>query len=157
MDSNNGSGNKQIWVVLAVLIVIAIIVGGGALVAKGGDDESTEPSTSQSGNTSTKIDNSATYKDGTYTADSNFSTPGGRDNIALTLTIKDGVIADTSAKTMPPDNESVQFDQDFLDAYKKFVVGKSLSQVQVSRVAGASLTTQGFNNALEQIANQAKV
>jgi uncharacterized protein with FMN-binding domain len=163
MDASNGSKNKQLWAGLVVLVVIALIVGGGAIAAKRGDDESSEPTSAQltdtsatTSSTTASVNSTATYKDGTYTASGSYNTPGGRDAISLHVIIKNGIVSTTSAQTTPPDRESEQFDQNFIDAYKNFVVGKSLGQVQVNRVAGASLTTQGFNNALQQIANQAK-
>ena len=160
MNSTEGS-KKQIIAGLVVLVVIALIVGGTTLANKKSDDMATEPTSAvvannTSASTETAATSTASFKDGTYTAKGGYNTPGGRNSIDLSITIKNGAISASSASTNAPDRESELYDQMFLDAYKNYVLGKSVGSVNVSRVAGASLTTQGFNNALEQIANQAQ-
>jgi len=52
------------------------------------------------------------------------------------------------------DRQSARYQQDFDSEYKQFVVGKSIDEVNISRVAGASLTTDAFMEAINQIKNE---
>lgn len=102
----------------------------------------------------TKI--SSVYKDGTYTVAGNYISPGGAEEIDVTLTIANDVITDSNLEPKATLQASVKFQNQFAQAYKTQVVGKKLSELSLSKVAGASLTTQGFNNALEKIKAQSK-
>lgn len=145
--------NHKLLTALAVLIVIVVIV---SYFVATGKDESTESSSNTSSQTATTATKATTLTDGTYSASSSFSTPGGADAIKLSLTIKDGVVTNATATTVTDDNTSRSYDDRFLDAYKEVVVGKKVSDLNLSRVAGASLTTQGFNDALQKIETEAE-
>lgn len=95
------------------------------------------------------------YKDGTYSASSSYYVPHGGESIKVTLMLKNGVIADSSIVNSENNPESAQFQEQFASEYKSSVVGKNISSVQLSYVAGASDTTQAFDDALQQIMNQA--
>lgn len=97
------------------------------------------------------------YKDGTYSATGTYLSPGGRESIQLTVTIKDGVIASTAIKNNATDLEAKEHQELFSGHYKELIVGKKISEVEsLSRVAGSSLTSNGFNNALSQIKDDAR-
>jgi len=99
----------------------------------------------------------STYKDGTYTATGSYISPGGVESLDLTVTIKDGVITDTSLINHPTEQEAAQHQQLFADHYKALIVGKKINDVaSLSRVAGSSLTSNGFNDALDSIKNDAR-
>ena len=66
------------------------------------------------------------------------------------------VISTTSAKPGASNRESAAYEADFIDAYPVYVIGKNISTLNLSRVAGASLTSRGFNNAISKIRVQAK-
>lgn len=158
MDESSGN-KKQIIAVLAVLIVIVAIVGGA--VALGGKNNehdrshaSTTSATSQA-SSETQADANATYKDGEYEATGDYTSPGGSQEITVSVTVKDGVITDTSAQEGATDSESREHQEEFIDSYKTQVVGKKLSEISLSRVSGSSLTSQGFNDAIQQIRDQA--
>jgi uncharacterized protein with FMN-binding domain len=149
---------RQIIATLAVLIVIVAIVG--AVAATTGDDTNssgsmTTPTTTTS-QTETTSDPDATYKDGTYTATGGYNSPGGSETISVTVTIAGNEITDTSATSGATNTEAEQYQEDFINAYAELVIGKSINDVELSRVAGASLTSIGSNNALEQIKSQAE-
>ena len=99
---------------------------------------------------------SAGYKDGTYTLESDYTSPGGAQSIKVSLTLKDGFITDSTVTPEATDLESKEHESDFVSAYKQYVTGKSISGLKLSRVAGASLTTQAFNNAVTKIAASAQ-
>lgn len=107
----------------------------------------TSPSTSTSG---------SGFNDGTYTATSDYLVPDGQQSIEVSLTLKGGAISNVSVQNSENDPTSALFQQNFASAIKSQVVGKKISGLQLSVVAGASDTTQGFENALSQIANKAQ-
>lgn len=114
---------------------------------------------SQSQNTTTQTTpttNTSPYKDGTYTATGKYISPGGAQAIKVTLTIKDGVVNSTSAVNNASDEESQKYEDKFIAAYKTYVVGKSIDSLTLGKIAGASLTPKGFNDAVNQIKSQAK-
>lgn len=99
---------------------------------------------------------SSVYNDGTYSATGSYMSPGGRDQITITLTIKNDIITDTSASSGAGDRTSERYEDKFINNYKQYVVGKNIAQVYLTRVSGSSLTPKGFNDALAQIKSQAK-
>ena len=96
------------------------------------------------------------YKDGSYTAKGGYFTPGGRGSIALNVTIKANIITDVSIEMGAAGGDSIQYQDAFGASYKDSVVSKNVNDVSLSRVAGASLTSDGFNTVLEQIKSDAK-
>ncbi|MDB5170224.1 MAG: hypothetical protein JWN82_620 [Candidatus Saccharibacteria bacterium] len=154
MEESSGH-KKQIIVTLAVLIVIVAIVAA-AMVAGNKDDTQNSGSSNTSAMTAT-VDPSATYTDGTYEATGDYVSPGGNEEITISVTLKDNVVTDTSAINGATDTEAKQHQDDFIGGYKSLVVGKNINEVKLSRVSGSSLTSQGFNDAIQQIRNKAEV
>ncbi len=156
MEESSGH-KKQIIATLAVLIVIAVIVAGAVIAGKGNDSQNNSGDTASTSSTNQAADPSATYKDGTYEATGDYVSPGGNEEITVSVTLKDNVITNTSATNGANDAEAKQHQQDFIDGYKSQVVGKNINDVHLSRVSGSSLTSQGFNDAIQQIRDQAEV
>jgi len=146
---------------LIVIVLVGIVVTATIVInAQSSSDSSTSiPATTQAAQTassSTPTGTATNYKDGTYSATGSYSTPGGRESIGLTVTIANGVITSTSLDVNSRSGESRSYQRDFAAGYKSLVVGKNVNDVSLSRVAGASLTTNGFETALEQIKSDAK-
>lgn len=99
----------------------------------------------------------STYKDGTYSADGSYNSPGGPDSISVTLTLKNDVVTDVSVAPNPGDRTSARYQDMFVSGYKQYVIGKDITSLNLGKVSGSSLTPIGFNNALAQIKAQAKV
>lgn len=137
-----------IIIVLVGIVVTAVVVANQAKKSNG-----TESSTSaQMGtNTAANADTSKTYKDGTYTEPGRYVSPNGAESIEVTVTLANNIITSADVKGDATDGESQEHQQDFISAYKSFVVGKNINQVSLSRIAGSSLTTNGFNSALDLI------
>jgi len=154
---------RKIHPALAALIVIVLvgIVATAVIVInmdKGTDTETTQTTETtpvSDANTDTDAVTSS-YKDGTYSATGSYSSPGGRESIKLTVTIKDGVIVSTSLDEKASNGEAKEYQDDFDNGYKTLVVGKNINEVSLSRVAGSSLTSNGFNDALDEIKSDAK-
>jgi uncharacterized protein with FMN-binding domain len=98
----------------------------------------------------------SSYKDGTFSAIQSYNVPHGNESVTLGMTLKNGIIIATSLENSETDHESAAYQEDFASEYKSYVVGKSISGLNVDIIAGASDTTEGFNEALSQIAAQAK-
>lgn len=97
------------------------------------------------------------YKDGTYEVMGNYQSPGGSEQIDVKLTLQNDVISDITVVPQATRSMSQHFQQLFTDNYKLLVIGKKIDSVQLDTVSGSSLTPKGFNDALSQIKQQAKV
>lgn len=157
--------------IIAVVVIIALIgfVTGAVLLTRNSEPETsqtTQPSTStpvDSSEAVTPSDNSgasavvgAEYTNGTYSATGSYSTPGGRESVGLTVTIDGGIITKVDLQQNAKSSDSKQFQSRFASGYEELVVGKKISDVSLSRVAGSSLTSSGFNDAIEQIRTDAE-
>lgn len=96
------------------------------------------------------------YKNGTYSATGSYMSPGGEDQISVTLTLKNDTITDVSVTPAAGDRTSERYQNRFISGYKQYVIGKNIADVQLTAVSGSSLTPIGFNDALAQIKAQAK-
>lgn len=122
-----------------------------------GSSSSTSGSTGSSSSSSASSGSSTSgYKDGTYTASSSYYVPHGNESIQVSVTISNGVITSSSVTNSEGDPTSAYFQQDFASSYKSYVVGQKIADLQLGVIAGASDTTQGFNDALSQIQSQAQ-
>jgi uncharacterized protein with FMN-binding domain len=150
--------NKKVVAVLAVLLVtVLVVVGVKAFKPKTSDAMNADGGANTPASTASTGTSAAAYKDGTYTADGDYRSPGGAESIKVQLTIKNNAVVGSSVTSeVATDDEAQEFQSDFIGGYKNLVVGKNVNDIRVSRVSGSSLTSEGFNNALEQIKNQAK-
>lgn len=149
---------------LVGLIVVVLLVAATAAVVvftSSGDKPKTTSSTqptsisSPSASTSTTASD-ASYKDGSYDATGNYQTPGGSESIGVKVTFTNGVITDAEVTQEGRTNEAQEYQAAFASAFKSQVIGKKIGDVSLSRVAGSSLTPNGFNDALSDIESQAQ-
>ncbi|MGN6220513.1 MAG: FMN-binding protein [Microbacterium sp.] len=96
-----------------------------------------------------------TYADGTYTAEGTYATPESLETISVTVTLQDDVITDVEVTGNPQKRESEEYQSKFIGGIAAAVVGQSIDDIRVSRVAGSSLTSGGFNDAIETIKSEA--
>jgi hypothetical protein len=96
------------------------------------------------------------YTDGTYSATGSYMSPGGEDQISVTLTLAHDIITNVSATEGAGDGTSRRYQNAFLSGYKQYVIGQNIANVNLTRVSGSSLTPIGFDDALAQIKAQAK-
>jgi uncharacterized protein with FMN-binding domain len=95
------------------------------------------------------------YTDGSYTADGSYQAPSGTETITVTLTLSDDAVTAVAVKGHATDPEAVEFQEKFASGIQAAVVGKKVDEINVSRVAGSSLTSSGFNTALASIKSDA--
>lgn len=99
---------------------------------------------------------SSTFKDGVYTSKVTYLNPIKNEYaLDVSLTVKDNLVTAT-AVTYSQGAEKDPNAQRFEGAYKTEVLGKSLENISLSRVGGASLTTNAFNEALIEIKTKAQ-
>ena len=97
----------------------------------------------------------AGYKDGTYSADGNYKSPNGTETVGVQLTLAGGTVSAVEITEHPSNPNTRKFQGQFAGGIADQVVGKSLDEINVSKVAGSSLTSGGFNQAVEAIKAQA--
>ena len=99
---------------------------------------------------------SASYKDGTFSADGNYVSPNGTETVGVTLTLAGGTVSDVQITQHPSNPNTRKFQGEFAGGIQSQIVGKSLNEIKVSKVAGSSLTSGGFNQAVEKIKSEAQ-
>lgn len=95
------------------------------------------------------------YLDGIYSADGRYTSPAGIQAIGVALELQNGHIAWISVTPRTYIGEPGEFQGQFAAGVPMEVVGKDIDDVDVSRVAGSSLTSAGFNQALALIKDEA--
>ena len=99
----------------------------------------------------------ATYTAGDYSAEGSYSTPGGQEKLKVDLTLDaDGTITALEVTPEGKSPNSKVFQGKFSSGISDVAVGKSISTLSVDKVAGSSLSSGGFNAALDDIAGQAQ-
>lgn len=156
---------------------VAAIILTGLSACSGGDATTTTPAPSQPSETATdQADSGATDSPasdtgdeatedssaenngsgtGTFTATGDYRSPGGSQQVEVSVTLDDGTITAVEVTPHASDPTSAAFQEDFAANVADQVVGKPISEAKVSKVSGSSLTSQGFNAALDQIAAEA--
>jgi uncharacterized protein with FMN-binding domain len=138
---------------------IAVIGGLAGCSSAGADAEGTAAtSTPAAGSTSESSSGAAgsgadasALKDGTYTEDGSYNSPGGQESITVKLTLAGGVVENVDVTSNATNPNSKKYQGEFVDGIDDVVVGKSITDLNVSKVAGSSLTSGGFNDAIDKI------
>lgn len=170
-DTTNGmpNNNKHSMNLIVIgLITIAIIGAGLYLFRKNSKpalevqvaETNMKAETPTSMPTQPQVTNEmvkTSYKNGSYSVTGDYVSPGGPEEIGVTLTLTDGVISAVSVEPKATRPKSQNFQKQFADNYKPLVIGKNIDEVNLTKVAGSSLTPKGFDDALEKIKTQAKV
>jgi hypothetical protein len=113
----------------------------------------TAPSTpsADSGSTADAGASGSTYTDGDYEATGNYISPNGKEEIDVSVTLAGDVITAVTVTPEATNPTAIQYQTQFADGIAALVVGKDIDDIDVSRVAGSSLTSGGFNEAIEAI------
>lgn len=159
METSNSPNKALIGIIVVVLIAA---VATAVIVLSANDSTQGEPSNSETASVSpsaTPPESStatSSFKDGTYSATGSYQTPGGQESIGVTVTLAGGTITDASVNQEGKTGEAQEYQSKFASGFKTQVVGKKIDEVSLTRVAGSSLTSNGFNNAIDDIETQAK-
>ena len=63
----------------------------------------------------------------------------------MELTLAGGAVSDVKITPHPSNPNTKKFQGEFAGGIKSQIVGKKLDEIKVSKVAGSSLTSGGFN------------
>ncbi|QKJ19020.1 FMN-binding protein [Microbacterium hominis] len=138
--------------VLGVAGVFALAGCAGA-AAEQDTEDSTGASTDSGADAGTA--STGAYADGTYTAEGSYATPESVETISVTVTLEADVITAVEVTGDPQKRESQQYQGQFIGGISDAVVGQDIDEISVSRVAGSSLTSGGFNEAIATIKAEA--
>ncbi len=164
MDESANGMNKALIGIIVVIVLVAVSTAVVVVAGNVQEDSASGPasetisnsqSTGAPASSGTNQPNGS-YKDGSYTANGGYITPGGSESIDVTLTLSDGVVTAASIEQNAITNEAKQFQSQFESGFESEVVGKNIDEVNLSRVAGSSLTPVGFNDAIQDIKADAR-
>lgn len=164
MEEQKGP-NKMIVGIVVVAVIAAAATGviiwssrdnGQQTVSDDTNRTAQQPTSGSANSGNMSSMHSSEYKDGTYTTEGKYLTPGGQESIDVKVTLVDGTITNAVVTQKPISREAHTYQAAFVSGYKSQVVGKKIDDVSLSRVAGSSLTPNGFNSALDTIKTQAE-
>jgi uncharacterized protein with FMN-binding domain len=93
----------------------------------------------------------ASYSDGTYEASGAYQSPAGSEKITVTLTLENDTVTDVEVTLNPSNPTTANYQGQFADGVDALVVGEDIDSLDVTVVAGSSLTGNGFREALTAI------
>ena len=136
--------------VIAGLALVGALAGCASTPADSGPDpdavDPAPPAETDGGSTGT-----GDYADGTYTETGQYTAPSGTESVTVTITLADNAVTAVEVVGDATDPEAKLHQQQFSDGIGAIVVGKNIDELQVDRVGGSSLTSGGFNAAVEAI------
>jgi uncharacterized protein with FMN-binding domain len=145
----------------ALVGVAGMLTLAGCATEPASSEDGTAPTSESSSSSDASTDSSAdssaggAYADGTYTAEGSYQTPESVESVEVTLTLEGDVITAVEVTGDPQARESQQYQSQFIGGIAEAVVGENLDDIDVDRVAGSSLTSGGFNEAVEEIKSEA--
>ena len=95
------------------------------------------------------------YADGTYTATGSYESPAGPETVGVSITLEDGMVMGVEVTPEATNPASQKFQTQFASGVADVVMGKPIEGLTVDTVSGSSLTPEGFNAALVEIAADA--
>ena len=138
---------------------LAAALAGCSTPTTGGTDTGTDPgsNTGSDSGVDESADTSAEYTEGSYTAEGNYTSPAGPSKVTVEITIQNDSIAAVTVTPLATDPTSKGFQTQFADGIADVIIGRDIDILDVSRVGGSSLTSGGFNDAIEKIKAEALV
>ncbi len=121
-----------------------------------GGQAATGTPTSAASSTAVASTGGSTYKDGTYSSDGTYTSPNGQETVGVELTLAADKVSAVNITVHPSNPNTKKFQGEFASGIAAQIVGKDIDDLNVSKVAGSSLTSGGFNEAVEQIKSKAK-
>ncbi|RZS53507.1 hypothetical protein EV141_2457 [Microcella putealis] len=106
---------------------------------------------SGSESTNPPVEAGGDYADGTYSASGTYISPNGTETVDVEVTIEGNTITAVTVDPNPTNPTTSRYQTMFAGGIEAEVVGKAVDEVEVTRVAGSSLTGGGFTDALNAI------
>ena len=146
--------SKPTIAVLAGLTLAGSLAGCAATTEADPTEESTSEATAPVTETPEEAADT-TYTDGTYTDTGSYTAPSGTETIEVTITLKDDTIESVQVVGEATDPQAKLHQGEFINGIAGVVVGKNIDEIQVDKVGGSSLTSAGFNAAVDAIKAEA--
>jgi uncharacterized protein with FMN-binding domain len=138
----------------AGLLAVGLAGCSAADAAQGSSAASSAPSTAAA--SSGADAGSTSFKDGTYTELGRYTSPGGPSAVDVTLTLQGGVVKAVKVVPKAENPTAAGYESQFASGVGAKVVGKRITELDVTVVSGSSLTSRGFDAAVEAIQAKAK-
>jgi hypothetical protein len=97
----------------------------------------------------------ASYRDGSYRADGAYQSPAGGESIIVVLQLENDIVTDVDIGLYPTSATSSTYQAQFASGIGDLVIGHDIDTLDVTVVAGSSLTSTGFREALTTIKGEA--
>lgn len=156
------AAKKTTFAALTGLTLVGSLAGCSAADADGSTATTSPESESTSSPAATDSTDAAAgsgtsdYQDGSYTADGSYQSPNGTESITVTVTLADDTVTAVDVVSNAESANSKRYQAEFISGIAAEVVGKDIDSLKVSKVAGSSLTSGGFNAAIDTIKTEAK-
>ncbi|WP_217978587.1 hypothetical protein [Terribacillus saccharophilus] len=147
--------SKRVIVTMMTGISISIVMTSCQAKEDTAVERSRSTSNAGVSNSRSTISKDSVYADGTYKATGQYgSLPS---SITVTATLVDNAINEVKVTPHATNPTSLDLQRRFANAVPAVVVGKRIDEVKVGRLAGSSHTPDGFNDAIQQIKEQARI
>jgi len=93
----------------------------------------------------------ASYRDGSFQANGTYQSPNGSENIIVVLELENDIVTDVEIIINPNNPTTADYQGQFADGIGEIVIGEDIDTLDVTVVAGSSLTSNGFREALTTI------
>lgn len=150
-------GNNKL-VIVGIIVALVAFAGLGVFAYSQTKTPNASPTKIVEENTnqdSGRVTSATEYKNGVFTAEGEYLSPGGPERVKVTVTINEDTVSEVEVVSLAKHPTSKIKQADFIANYKPMVVGKNINEIELTKVSGSSLTPKGFNNALDQIKSQA--
>lgn len=97
----------------------------------------------------------ASYRDGTYQANGTYESPNGSENFIVLIELENDIVTDVEITTNPNNPTTANYQGQFADGIGDIVIGEDIDTLDVTVVAGSSLTSNGFREAIAAIKAEA--
>jgi uncharacterized protein with FMN-binding domain len=141
------TNSKTAVAVVAGLTLVGALAGCAPTAT--GEDTS-QPDTTENDAPATDAA-SGDYADGTYTEAGSYQAPSGTETVDVTVTLEGNVITDVEVVGEATDPQAKLHQGEFSSGIAAIVVGKNIDEISVDKVGGSSLTSGGFNAAIDLI------
>ncbi|MDO9591153.1 MAG: hypothetical protein Q7J04_08440 [Microcella sp.] len=99
----------------------------------------------------TEVPVDASYRDGSFQANGTYQSPNGSENIIVVLQLENDIVTDVEVTINPNNPTTANYQNQFSDGIGDIVIGQDIDSLDVTVVAGSSLTGNGFREALNAI------
>ena len=142
---------------LIAVAVLVIVIGAIIVFSEEDSQESNIASSSSSAaeaslpEPSPQVEGPGSFEDGSFETTTTYISPGGPAEMNIALTLEGDVVQSISVTSLEGNPTSQDYKERFANEVISFVTGVNLDEADVDTIAGASLTSRGFNEALDVI------